>query len=112
MTAAHSPRPTGQPSVTRQTWQVPGGALALTADMPDSTHDRHILGQALRELRGRSGLTQKELAERAGTNEAYISHAETGRLDVRWHTLRRLLRGLGANMRQFGDAIDRADGED
>ena len=24
--------------------------------------------------------------KRAGTSEAYISHAETGRLDVRWHT--------------------------
>jgi predicted transcriptional regulator len=90
----------------------PSEASVLTADMPDSTQDRLILGQALRVLRGRSGLTQKELAERAGTSEAYISHAETGRLDVRWHTLRRLLRALSANMRQFGDAIDRADGED
>jgi transcriptional regulator with XRE-family HTH domain len=80
--------------------------------MTDPTQDRLILGRALRVLRERSGLTQKALAERAGTSEAYISHAETGRLDVRWHTLRRLLRALDADLRQLASAIDHAEGHD
>jgi transcriptional regulator with XRE-family HTH domain len=90
----------------------PGEAFVLTADMPDSTQDRLILGQALRVLREQKGLTQKNVAKRAGTSDAYVSHAETGRLDVRWHTLRRLLRAIDADVRQLADAIDRAESED
>lgn len=74
--------------------------------MTDANEDRLILGPALRALRVQSGLTQKEIAARAGTSEAYISHAETGRLDVRWHTLRRLLASMNADLRQLADAID------
>lgn len=80
--------------------------------MTDPTQDRLILGRALRTLREQKGLTQKNVAERAGTSDAYISHAETGRLDVRWHTLRRLLRAIDADVRQLADAIDRAESED
>jgi transcriptional regulator with XRE-family HTH domain len=72
----------------------------------DATEDRLILGRALRTLRVQSGLTQKEIAARTGTSEAYVSHAETGRLDVRWHTLRRLLASLNADLRQLADVID------
>jgi transcriptional regulator with XRE-family HTH domain len=75
----------------------------------DANDDRLLLGQALRALRLHAGLTQKEIATRAGTSEAYVSHAETGRLDVRWHTLRRLLAALTADLRQLADAIDQAD---
>jgi transcriptional regulator with XRE-family HTH domain len=89
----------------------PGEAFGLAANMPDSTQDRLILGRALRVLRERGGLTQKALAERAGTSEAYISHAETGRLDLRWHTLQRLLRALDADLRQLADAMDLTESE-
>jgi transcriptional regulator with XRE-family HTH domain len=78
----------------------------------DSTQDRLILGRALRALRERSGLTQKALAQRAATSEAYVSHVETGRLDLRWHTLRRLLRALDASVSDLGDALDVAERED
>lgn len=79
--------------------------------MTDPTQDRLILGRALRTLREQKGLTQKDVAKRASTSDAYVSHAETGRLDVRWHTLRRLLRAIDADVRQFADAIDHAEGE-
>lgn len=79
--------------------------------MTDPTQDRLILGRALRTLREQKGLTQKDVAKRAGTSDAYVSHAETGRLDVRWHTLRRLLRAMDADVRQLADAIDRAESE-
>jgi transcriptional regulator with XRE-family HTH domain len=80
--------------------------------MTDPTQDRLILGRALRALREQNGLTQKNVAKRAGTSNAYVSHAETGRLDVRWHTLRRLLYAIGVNLRQLADAIDRAESEE
>ena len=37
-------------------------------------------GQRLRELRNRKGLTQKELADRAGVSITYVSKLETGAL--------------------------------
>jgi transcriptional regulator with XRE-family HTH domain len=77
----------------------------------DANEDRLILGRALRALRLQTGLTQKEIATRAGTSEAYVSHAETGRLDVRWHTLRRLLSSLDANLCQLAEIIDQDDGQ-
>lgn len=36
-------------------------------------------GRALRVLREQSGLTARELAERAGVSESYLSRVETGR---------------------------------
>jgi transcriptional regulator with XRE-family HTH domain len=72
---------------------------------PDSTDDPHVLGQAMRALRDRADITQKTLAERAGTSEAYVSNIEGGRRDARWSTLIRLLRALGADLRQLADAV-------
>ncbi len=77
--------------------------------MTDPTQDRLILGRALRALREQKGLTQKDVAKRASTSDAYVSHAETGRLDVRWHTLQRLLHAIGADLRQLANAIDSQD---
>jgi transcriptional regulator with XRE-family HTH domain len=72
---------------------------------PDNTDDPHVLGQAMRVLRDRAGITQKVLAARASTSEAYVSNIEGGRRDARWSTLIRLLRALGADLRQLADAI-------
>ncbi len=71
----------------------------------DNTDDPHVLGQGMRVLRDRAGITQKVLAERASTSEAYVSNIEGGRRDARWSTLIRLLRALGADLRQLADAI-------
>lgn len=72
---------------------------------PNTTDDPRVLGQAMRMLRDRAGITQKVLAERAGTSEAYVSNIEGGRRDARWSTLIRLLRALGADLRQLADAV-------
>jgi transcriptional regulator with XRE-family HTH domain len=80
--------------------------------MTDANQDRSSLGRALRALRQQAGITQKDVAARAGTSEAYVSHAETGRLDVRWHTVRRLLDALGADLHQLADAITDAEKQD
>lgn len=72
---------------------------------PHNTDDPHVLGRAMRVLRDRAGITQKVLAKRASTSEAYVSNIEGGRRDARWSTLIRLLRALGADLRQLADAI-------
>ena len=75
----------------------------LTDDAP------HTLGRAIRGLRDRAGITQKVLAERVGTSEAYVSNIESGRRDARWSTVIRVLHALDADLHQLADAIERAD---
>jgi transcriptional regulator with XRE-family HTH domain len=76
---------------------------------PHTDDDPHTLGRAIRALRDGAGLTQKVLAERAGTSEAYVSNIEGGRRDARWSTVIRLLHALGTDLRQLADAIERGD---
>jgi transcriptional regulator with XRE-family HTH domain len=51
---------------------------------PRTNDDPHTLGRAIRVLRERTGITQKVLAERVATSEAYVSNIEGGRRDARW----------------------------
>lgn len=72
---------------------------------PRTDDDPHTLGRAIRVLRDRAGITQKVLAKRVGTSEAYVSNIEGGRRDARWSTVIRLLHALGADLHQLADAI-------
>lgn len=57
------------------------------------------LGALIHEARLEKGLTQEELAERCGTNKAYISKVENNIKDVRLSTLQKLIEvGLGGKM--------------
>jgi transcriptional regulator with XRE-family HTH domain len=77
-----------------------------------TAHDPRILGRAIRALRHREGITQKELAGRVGTSEAYVSNVESGRRDVRWTTFRRLLDALGADLHQLANALAEVEKQD
>jgi DNA-binding XRE family transcriptional regulator len=74
--------------------------------------DRQALGRALRELRRQAGITQKEMTEREGLDETYISRVEHGRIDVKWTTLLRFLRVIGADLHQLADAIAEVETQD
>jgi transcriptional regulator with XRE-family HTH domain len=52
------------------------------------------LGEAIRNLRAASGLTQKRLAELVGTSPTYLSHVEAGRREPSVTLLRALARVL------------------
>lgn len=56
-------------------------------------------GALLETLRRRNGLTQAELARRAGTSQPVISAYERGRRDPTFGTLRRLVAAGGAELR-------------
>ncbi len=81
--------------------------------MDDKTteDDRRSLGLALREIRRRAGITQKEMTERESLDETYVSRVEHGRIDVKWTTLLRFLRVLRADLRQLADEIDKQRGK-
>jgi transcriptional regulator with XRE-family HTH domain len=56
-------------------------------------------GELIRAARRRSGLTQAELAERAGTSQPVVSAYERERRDPTFGTLRKLVEASGARLR-------------
>lgn len=62
---------------------------------------QEALGQAVRELRAAQGLTQRELAQAADTNETWISHIESGRTNPAWGTVARISAALGVSISEL-----------
>jgi transcriptional regulator with XRE-family HTH domain len=57
-----------------------------------------ISGDLLREARLRAGLTQKELARRAGTSQSAIARWESGAVQPSLERLRELIRACGLEL--------------
>ena len=53
---------------------------------------------ALRLLRESVGLTQRELARRAGTAQSVVARIESGATDPSWQTLQRLAQAAGGSV--------------
>jgi transcriptional regulator with XRE-family HTH domain len=66
--------------------------------MPDAPLLQIALGEAVRQLREREGLTQEALAFRAGTHPTWISRVESGDRNPRWSSVCKLAEGLGVSM--------------
>lgn len=58
-------------------------------------HHLAVLGRRVRELRERVGLTQEELAHRAGVHRAVVGFIERGERDIGVTLLWPLAEGLG-----------------
>jgi HTH-type transcriptional regulator/antitoxin HipB len=57
------------------------------------------LGFLIQEARRKKGMTQQELADKVGTNKAYISRVENDIKDVRLSTLQKIVEiGLGGEL--------------
>ncbi len=52
-------------------------------------------GALLREARSRAGLSQRQLAQRAGTAQSVVARIELGQASPTWQTLTRLLAAAG-----------------
>jgi transcriptional regulator with XRE-family HTH domain len=66
---------------------------------------------AIRAARQRAGLTQRELARRAGVPQSTVARIELGAIDPRASTLRVLLRACGADLEvvdRLGVGVDRS----
>lgn len=66
-------------------------------------------GDLIHEARRRAHLTQRELADRAGTTQSAVARWESGSVDPRFGTVRRLLRACEFNLLV---ALDPYDGSD
>ena len=68
-----------------------------------------IAGHLIREARRRAGLSQAELAERAGTTQSAVARLERGRTSPSVERTRELIRACGLDLRFELVPIDDAD---
>ena len=76
--------------------------------MPRSIHTREhrAFVAVIREIREEVGLTQVQLAQRSGENQAKISNIERGERRVDIVELRRLCRALDTTLAEFVDRFE------
>ena len=55
-------------------------------------------GQFVREARRRAGLTQRQLATRAGVSQAAVARIESGEVDPSWRRVVELVRACGFDL--------------
>ncbi len=64
---------------------------------------KEVLASNLRRLRTATGLSQEELAARAGLHRTYVSSIERGRRNVSLENIFALARALGCDPRELID---------
>jgi transcriptional regulator with XRE-family HTH domain len=73
----------------------------------EALRDQVVLGKALRVFRKRTGMTQEQLAAKAGTMGYYVSLIENGKRGLRWHMVMRFLRAMDIGPSEFGAEIEK-----
>lgn len=76
--------------------------------MTHATDTHFDIGRAIRTTRKERGLSQRDLAERAGVSHGAVGHYEAGRNDPNVQTLVRIARALGVGV---GFLVQRAEGQ-
>ena len=72
---------------------------SLKRDKFEKGYQSFKLGALLLEARLEKGMTQEQLADKCGTNKAYISKVENDIKDVRLSTLQKIIEvGLGGKL--------------
>jgi transcriptional regulator with XRE-family HTH domain len=60
----------------------------------------------VRTLRERAGLSQSELAGRAGISTSWLRRIESGAHDPSWGSMRRVARGLGVSIEELSELAE------
>jgi len=84
-------------------WQEGTAGMAKTDERSSARHDDILkaVGNRLREARGKAGLTQKQLGDRAGVKQSYIFELERGRTNITLNTLVKMADVLGMDIRDL-----------
>ena len=76
-----------------------GADILLKYSQPEKSELSLKIGQLIREVRLKSGLTQQDLALKSGTSRTYVSRIENDRSDLEVATLRKIIEtGLGKKL--------------
>jgi transcriptional regulator with XRE-family HTH domain len=73
---------------------------------PPSREPQRGLGNAVRILRERAGLSPEEVAERGGISTSWLRRIESGDHDPSWGSMRRVARGLGVSMEVLSEVAE------
>lgn len=79
----------------------------MTSPKLPNAAEYEALGRALRTLRRKAGLTQRQAAERIGIRSQFVSEVERGRRGMRWHTLTATVRAYGATLADLAREYER-----
>ena len=72
--------------------------LVSFSGVPSSAKHRRILGENIRLIRRRVGISQEKLAEKAELNSAYVSDVERGEENISMDALVRIAKSLNATV--------------
>jgi len=87
--------PVSMPTAAEQSQAWVGYYHQRAAYDADKTSERQRIGRRIAELRKEQGMTQTQLAERCGLQQAHIARIETGRYSVGLDTLAQIATALG-----------------
>lgn len=68
---------------------------------PELVRRRRVLGERIRALRKQQGVSQEELANKAGLDRSYAGAVERGERNLGVDNLQRLADALGCSVRDF-----------
>ena len=77
--------------------------------MPQRPKSQVALGHALKQIREREGLTQEEVASRAGFHLTWVSRIETAGQSTGWVTVKRVADALGVSMVEVAATAERVE---
>jgi transcriptional regulator with XRE-family HTH domain len=80
---------------------------SVPAGMRRSDQPQPELGEAIRQLRQKRGITQEDLAHEAGITTGTLSLIERGQANPTWNTVKALAVALGTSMGELGKLADR-----
>jgi transcriptional regulator with XRE-family HTH domain len=72
-----------------------------------SERPQPALGEAIRQLRRKRGLTQASLAEDASLTAATLSLVERGHANPTWDTVKKIAAALDVSMGELGSLVDK-----
>jgi transcriptional regulator with XRE-family HTH domain len=75
--------------------------------MRRSERPQRALGEAVRQLRSKRGLTQEGLAREASVTNATLSLIERGQANPTWATLKGIAAALDVSMGELGKLADK-----
>jgi transcriptional regulator with XRE-family HTH domain len=76
--------------------------------MRRSDQPQPALGEAIRQLRKKRGMTQEDLAHAAGITTGTLSLIERGHANPTWGTVRALASALESSMKELGGLSERS----
>ncbi len=83
---------------------------SVPTGMRRSDQPQPALGEAIRQLRQKRGITQEDLAHDADITTGTLSLIERGHANPTWGTVKGIVAAIGVSMEELGRLVDRLGG--